>query len=475
MSTFLHENIHWWQHIGSTTGLMLSLANPLRGHANLGHLREFLQTVGPIKPIKRYAEKYHGGAMHQSNIIVNNYYDIDFFSRIIFSPDALKQASTSAYFESVGHAFFITYASAIAALGTTFDKDFANFPHPGELEKQYLALRDAKHEGFFYKSPIGVPPIGILHLFEGQARFSQLQYLFNWSGGSLSWEEVRQRGMLSSPYGDAFNWFLKLTGSKWPPSIDHPLINAFLLACDIAINPSEGYPFPVHCPETFISDNDPGTRFVTICWILKNKCPHALSYIRACSRNEYTAVSKEICSHMVTHSPDSISRKIVEWAANQEPLITLMKEEEAFRFSPENFPLRLLFAKHIAFLRDKQKRPEFFCWPGAWLAGELISTDEEALFNRHQAMFIDKQDSRTIVPILFAGKENDNIYDTFNTFYFANILYDQMRQWITEEGPFTYDYKWLTEDEELSEMERFAGKQFEDEFGVHPKTFRGVD
>jgi hypothetical protein len=25
-STYVHETIHWWQHIGSTTGLMLSLS-----------------------------------------------------------------------------------------------------------------------------------------------------------------------------------------------------------------------------------------------------------------------------------------------------------------------------------------------------------------------------------------------------------------------------------------------------------------
>ncbi len=27
-STYLHETIHWWQHIGSTYGLMLSLSYP---------------------------------------------------------------------------------------------------------------------------------------------------------------------------------------------------------------------------------------------------------------------------------------------------------------------------------------------------------------------------------------------------------------------------------------------------------------
>ena len=32
-STYLHETIHWWQHIGSTCGFMLSLSYPLQTHA----------------------------------------------------------------------------------------------------------------------------------------------------------------------------------------------------------------------------------------------------------------------------------------------------------------------------------------------------------------------------------------------------------------------------------------------------------
>src|SRR4051812_20777646 len=37
-STFLHETIHWWQHIGSTTGLMLSFSSPAKVHINRRHL-----------------------------------------------------------------------------------------------------------------------------------------------------------------------------------------------------------------------------------------------------------------------------------------------------------------------------------------------------------------------------------------------------------------------------------------------------
>ena len=45
-STYLHETIHWWQHIGSTTGLMLSLTYPAESHVNRDHLLAILNDVG---------------------------------------------------------------------------------------------------------------------------------------------------------------------------------------------------------------------------------------------------------------------------------------------------------------------------------------------------------------------------------------------------------------------------------------------
>src|SRR5271166_5625126 len=33
-STYLHETVHWWQHMGSTYGLMRSLSFPSQTHAN---------------------------------------------------------------------------------------------------------------------------------------------------------------------------------------------------------------------------------------------------------------------------------------------------------------------------------------------------------------------------------------------------------------------------------------------------------
>jgi hypothetical protein len=59
-STFLHETIHWWQHVGSTTGLMLSLSYPGQAHANYTHLKKLLASIGPKKSIRRFVEAASG-------------------------------------------------------------------------------------------------------------------------------------------------------------------------------------------------------------------------------------------------------------------------------------------------------------------------------------------------------------------------------------------------------------------------------
>lgn len=56
-STYLHETIHWWQHVGTSAGLMLSFLQPAHAHMNRKWLDDVLATHGPVKPLLRLAEK----------------------------------------------------------------------------------------------------------------------------------------------------------------------------------------------------------------------------------------------------------------------------------------------------------------------------------------------------------------------------------------------------------------------------------
>ena len=55
-STYLHETVHWWQHIGSTAGFMRSMSYPAQSHANFKHLRRLLEAIGPKKSIREIAD-----------------------------------------------------------------------------------------------------------------------------------------------------------------------------------------------------------------------------------------------------------------------------------------------------------------------------------------------------------------------------------------------------------------------------------
>ena len=50
-STYIHETIHWWQHVGSTSGLMFSLSYLAQCHSSIGELKEVLATFGAKMPL----------------------------------------------------------------------------------------------------------------------------------------------------------------------------------------------------------------------------------------------------------------------------------------------------------------------------------------------------------------------------------------------------------------------------------------
>ena len=131
----------------------------------------------------------------------------------------------------------IAYGNVGLILATTLDPSFLVMPDAREWSSAFASLRSERHAGYYWGSPVSIPPIGAHQIFEGQARFGQLQYLYFASGGKLTWYDVRAFGMLKGVYGEAFEKFLQYAELEWPPSIDHPIVALFLLVCDIAINP----------------------------------------------------------------------------------------------------------------------------------------------------------------------------------------------------------------------------------------------
>jgi len=145
-----------------------------------------------------------------------------------------------------------------------------------------------------------------------------------------------------------------------------------------------------------------------------------------------------------------------------------MEEHRTFDYGVVNLPVRVLFSHFLAFMRDKAARPEFFCWPGAWMAGERVSEIAQTLFERHGALFVDKEDDDGIFPRLHPDRDEALVQKTFDAFYAVNLTYDMTDQWISKSGPFAYDYRWLSESADNTVIKNFADRHFFQVYGVHP-------
>jgi hypothetical protein len=475
-STYLHETIHWWQHIGSTTGLLLSLSYPGQAHANYKHLKSLLGTIGPKKSILRFVETSSGVGGPETpegvaNIVVNNHFDIEFFRILSTTPSMIRETVEHPLFDCIGHSYRIAYGNIALILASSFDQDLEFIPDPRNWSDVFGALRARKIKGYYHRSDVDIVPVGAHHLFEGQARFGQLQFLYFTSGKKLTWDDVRAMGMLDGVYGEAFTHFLRLTELEWPPSIDHPIVGLFLLLCDIAINPSAGFPLPLATPSTFIPDVDPGFRFFLLCRTVATKRPDTALMIREYSRSEYSEACEALCAPLLIDPPLAIATRVQSWAKESDELKILMDEHQSFGYGPGNLPVRMVFAHFLAFCQDKLERPEFFCWPGAWKTGHRASAELLELFERQSAPFLDKPGDSGIYPRLMNGKNESVVYASFNAFYAMNVTYDLTRQWMAMPGKFQYDYRWLSSKGSAEEMKDFADRHFEKVYDAHPDRF----
>jgi hypothetical protein len=63
---------------------------------------------------------------------------------------------------------------------------------------------------------------------------------------------------------------------------------------------------------------------------------------------------------------------------------------------------------------------------------------------------------------------------TFNRFYGTMTLYDLTRQWILKDGPFIYDYRWLSEIYSQEHTDAWANNTFKQVYGVTLHEFEIV-
>lgn len=479
-SVYLHETIHWWQHMGSSAGLMLSLAYPAQVYGSMAFLQQFGRSAGCVKPVKTWAHSAMvAGATHSdptlaaANIAVNNALDIDFYKKIALSPKYALELRHTPYFESVGHSYLKAYGETLFAIIGSCDLHEGQLPNPAGWDPHLFRLRVEHAEGFVHGSMPPAAEVGLAEIFEGQARFCQLQFLAS-SGGPELLESYREKGQFGPIYVSAFELFLRLLGADWPERYDDPLVGLFLLICDLAINPTRGYPLEIQSFEDFICDVDAGARFTRLC-LAAAETPELQKAIQRFSSVEYEFVASRLADRCGYDHPFAGLDAIVGLIGDAGPIDALLEEHRTFGFGPVNMPVRVIFSHHLAFARDKRGRPEMFCWPGMWLAGERCSGEIQKTFEAHLSLFQDRSETEQIFPRAMPGRSAENIKSLVNGFFSGMLAFDLALQWTLLPGPFAYDFKWLTGKDENSELIALAKRQFEHYYEVDPDRVEVID
>ena len=476
-STYLHETIHWWQHKGSTSGFIRSMLPPLQTHVNLNDLRSILESVGPKKSIQTLGIQGELGLFSAgspvgalANTVTNNFMDTEFFLALTLNPKKFDlQIYENNYFECAGHSFLVTYHHVLGFLRTIFDENGLVIPSPKQIEENLENMKTRKVTGYYWGSPIIRAPLGLHQLYEGQARFNQLQFL-NFAGSGLTFAEARANHLLEDVYGEAFRVFLEITQSTEPSSIADPLVALFLLVCDLSINPTAGFPLPIEDYEYFFHDADPGIRFAILCRTIAEDLPELRTGIVDYSADEYWTVAEKLCQAAGFDSYLKSLETVKTWKSIQPQIAQLLNEHHDFVFSSDNTVPRVVFSEFLKFNEDKLRRPDFFCWAGYWLTHATGSTEFD-LWMYHLSLFSDKEHDGRLFARKTRNHEEGKVMEVFNQFFAAIALYDLTRQWVIQNGPFTLNYSWLILPSQEEDFNEKISSIFQKHYGARLEDF----
>jgi len=482
-STFMHENIHWWQHVGSNFGFLSSLSYPVGAHLAYADLNTMIAKGEKYKPIISYDEmwftKENKHDNPEINRLLNNCMDLIYAKQYAHSHENIRTIlKDKRFFLNIGHCYHILWSATVNAIAELFDPQNTYMPDSNKWLSEFERLEKEEVEGFYIDSPVGISPLGTHAIYEGQARINQLQYLTIASGNTMIYDDFSVLGMCGEIYMEAYESFFELSKIEMPDNFNNSLVGLFLLVCEIAINPVDGFPFDVYHFETFIISNDPGLRFVMLCQAIGKDINKWSNAVTEYTREEYAMLSIELCKEIVCFAPIHGTVKVKEWIASEQALQELLQEETACSYRPENMAVRMFFAKYLRFQEDKFKTPQLFCWIGKCMTNELPADlqAEQVLevFNRQRALFIDDVDG-DIYPMIFDNYTEDDLLKTFNEFFVYNTTYDMIYKWIFEKGDFTFEYNWLTSKYSEEETTNWIRNNFKKLFNIYPEDIEVLE
>jgi hypothetical protein len=104
------------------------------------------------------------------------------------------------------------------------------------------------------------------------------------------------------------------------------------------------------------------------------------------------------------------------------------------------------------------------------MAGAKLSELSMNLFEKHGALFIDKENDDSVFPRSQKGREEALVHGVFEDFYANTVIYDLVNQWISDDGVFRYDLGWLAVAATRDEATSYMRRHFKTVFGFDPES-----
>jgi hypothetical protein len=106
-----------------------------------------------------------------------------------------------------------------------------------------------------------------------------------------------------------------------------------------------------------------------------------------------------------------------------------------------------------------------------YMSGQRSTSNWQALWLSHLSLFSDRGDKHGVFPREQRGRSQEAVMSTFKQFFGTLPLYDLTRQWILEDGPFTFDFEWMVENPSTFLSEDSANHVFQQVYGVTLDNF----
>ncbi len=456
--TYLHENMHWYQCVGTTYGVGRLLTSMAQSFGTFNRMRRAKLAKADIaKPLYRLlaeTEPHKGASRQLFNQAVNNWMDIEFTNAYFEQPSKyFERIRQDRFFRSLRHGSLVYIYEFIKLLADCCTS--AGQYHEDSGQIILAELESSEHANQV------VPPIGAAEIMEAAARISEIQYLQRASGRIYTWDKYKRMGLLEQKYIHAFNFFLKATLLDVGDDPCSSVTSLFLLVCDAALNPTVGYPRVIENPREFYRNWHPGVRFSVICSILR-MLQKRISFRSLSVDRDFADLCRDLCSVAGFDDPLKVAEECVCLARSigaEENLARL----DSYSSNWPNLPAGYIIAKHLVAMKVRLQQPFFLSIPAQYTKGDF--EHQQAIHDTMESLappFL-RRNRGALQPIIpressISARTTEEFFSTLMKWL---VLFNMGRQLVSRNGSFVYTLPWIDSARSTADVRKFVDDDFE--------------